>query len=136
GHLFSGPLVFTSNSDAVWHGPNPFSFLADQWENGPEAMLLCVPIHRALGRIPPGDFGLSDDRLAKRGGDLVYTGIQIIQLDAVLNHPETVFSLNAVWDDMLSRNAVSIATYPGQWCDVGRPENISLAAQLLDSPRV
>lgn len=129
--FFDNPHVFTSNSDAIWAGPNPFTILADGWDTTVDAMLLCVPIDRALGRIPPGDFVVNAAGSLQRGPDLVYTGIQIIRLELVSRFPETTFSLNKIWDPLIAQGRLKAAIYPGKWCDVGRPENLELAASLM-----
>ncbi|MBC7181460.1 MAG: nucleotidyltransferase family protein, partial [Roseovarius sp.] len=41
-----------------------------------------------------------------------------------------------LWDMMLAKGRLYAADYPGQWCDVGRPEGISLAETLLAAPDV
>ncbi|WP_146590316.1 nucleotidyltransferase family protein [Puniceibacterium confluentis] len=123
--------VFTLNTDAVWSGPNPLDLLAAGWDpSGMEGLLLCVPLHQALGRKGAGDFRLEHGRL-HRGGDLVYTGAQILRTDGLAEIPETVFSLNLLWNRMQARGTLFGITYPGQWCDVGHPEGIALAESLL-----
>lgn len=129
---FSGSTVFTSNSDAIWSGENPFLFLAKHWEDDCDALLLCAQINNIHGREKPGDFDLSENGTIKRAGNLVYLGIQIIRLSLVDEISESVFSLNLIWDTLIERNRLKIATYSGQWCDVGRPENIVVGEKLLE----
>ncbi len=123
--------VFTSNSDAIWSGPNPFTILAGQWApDRMDALLLLVPLDRAVGRQGGGDFDLKEGQLI-RGGDFVYTGVQILKCRPVADHPEEVFSLNVIWDRIASENRLFGAVYPGHWCDVGHPDGIALAERLL-----
>ncbi len=123
--------VFTLNTDAVWSGPNPLDLLAASWEpERMDALLLCVPLSRALGRKGAGDFTLDQGQLL-RGGDLVYTGAQILRTDDLAEIPETAFSLNLLWNRMDARGRLFGLTYPGTWCDVGHPEGIALAETLL-----
>ncbi len=129
--VLKSQTVFTSNSDAIWSGPNPFSALAKHWMPASmDALLLLVPLDRAVGRQGGGDFDLQNGRLI-RSGDFVYTGVQILNTDPVVAHRESVFSLNTVWDTIASRDRLYGAVYPGHWCDVGHPEGIALAEQLL-----
>lgn len=128
--LLKSKTVFTSNSDAVWSGPNPFTALAADWSPGQmDALLLLVPLDRAVGRKGGGDFALTDGRLS-RPGDFVYTGVQILNTDMVATHPGEVFSLNKVWDRIARSGRLFGAVYPGRWCDVGHPEGLALAERL------
>lgn len=130
--LLKAGTVFTSNSDAIWSGPNPFQILRDAWsDRDMDALLLLVPLERAHGRRGGGDFDLVDGKLIRRG-NFVYTGVQILKTDAVAAHPKEVFSLNEVWDRMGETGRLCGAVYPGHWCDVGHPEGISLAESLLE----
>lgn len=125
--------VYTLNTDAVWSGPNPLALLRDAWEpDRMDALLLCVPLARAIGRRTPGDFTLQPDGQLTRAGDLVYTGAQIIRTEGLHDIPDTAFSLNRLWNDQAARNRLFGMTYPGKWCDVGHPDGIALAEDMLD----
>ena len=129
--LMGAAPVFTLNTDAIWDGPNPLCLLAERWDPARmDALLLCVPLERALGRKGGGDFRLDDGRL-RRGGDLVYTGAQILRTDGLADFPQKAFSLNLCWTRMQEQGRLFGLTYPGRWCDVGHPEGIALAESLL-----
>ena len=134
--LFRGAKAFTSNGDAIWSGPNPFSTLALHWQDKCDALLLCAPISQIHGRLAPGDFAVSNDGKITRGGDWVYLGVQIIRLGALNEITEKVFSLNVIWDLLMKRGTLYAAHYSGQWCDIGTPENIALGAAILGKPDV
>lgn len=124
--------VFTMNTDAVWSGPNPFSVLCKSWN--PElmdALLLCIPPENAVGHAGRGDFTLGKHGQAERGPGFIYSGIQIIQPDVVRAIDQDVFSLNIVWDRLIASNRLFGAPYPGKWCDVGQPQSIALAEEML-----
>ena len=124
--------VFALNTDAVWSGPNPLRLLAEAWDpERMDALLLCVPVARAIGRKGGGDFTVGTDGRLSRGGDAVYTGAQIIRTDGLASVPEPVFSLNLLWNAMATENRLYGLPYPGQWCDVGHPEGITLAEDML-----
>lgn len=134
--LGPGP-VFTMNSDAVWRGPNPLCHLAGPWDAAEmDALLLCIPPHAARGHGGAGDFQLARDGRLTRGPGLVYSGVQILSPDLLRDIPETSFSLNRIWDRMAARGRLFGASYPGQWCDVGRPEGIALAEEMLGAGHV
>lgn len=129
--------VFTMNSDAVWRGPNPLDHLAKLWQpEQMDALLLCIPPQNALGHNGPGDFIIAEDGTAQRGPGQIYSGLQIIKTDLLPDIPETRFSLNILWDIMLERNRLHATPYPGKWCDVGRPESIQIAEDMLGHPDV
>ncbi|MGP6088627.1 nucleotidyltransferase family protein [Antarctobacter jejuensis] len=125
--------VYTMNTDAVWNGPNPLDLLRDAWKpDQMDALLLCIPTARAIGRKTDGDFTLQSDGQLTRKGDLVYTGAQIIRTESLHDFPEQVFSLNRLWNVQAERGRLFGLTYPGQWCDVGHPEGIHLAEEMLN----
>ncbi|WP_375174036.1 nucleotidyltransferase family protein [Pseudooceanicola sp.] len=126
--LGSGP-VFTMNSDAVWKGPNPLALLAEAWREDMEALLLCIPPDQARGHSGAGDF--TSGPPVTRGPGLIYSGAQIIRTDGLSAIKEQAFSLNLLWNEMLERGTLHVLPYPGAWCDVGRPEGIALAEDML-----
>ncbi|WP_420568990.1 nucleotidyltransferase family protein [Thalassovita sp.] len=133
--LGAGP-VLTMNTDAAWAGPNPVPLLTQAWDPSKmDALLMCVPPENAIGHAGQGDFLLKDDRLS-RGPGLVYSGVQIIKTDLLHQIPERAFSLNLLWNQMLAEGRIFGLSYPGKWCDVGRPEGISLAEDMLGAADV
>lgn len=134
--LGAGP-VFTMNSDALWSGPNPLRLLAGAWQpERMDALLLCAERANAIGHRGQGDFIIGGDRPARRGPDAVYCGLQIVKPEGLHQIGATAFSLNRLWDGMLSDNRLFALPYPGKWCDVGQPEGIALAEEMLRSADV
>lgn len=130
--LLKDDTVQTLNSDAVWRGPNPLNILGEAWNPDiMEALLLLVPKAQTIGFQGRGNFVMANDGALQRGDGAVYTGAQILKTHTLSAIREKVFSLNVVWDEMISRRKVFGIIYPGQWCDVGRPSGISLAEKLL-----
>ncbi|OIQ33198.1 MAG: nucleotidyltransferase [Alphaproteobacteria bacterium MedPE-SWcel] len=135
--LLNSDCVFTLNPDVAWNGPNPLKTLEHEWKDDHmDALLLCVPTHRAIGRIGSGDFSITQSGHIQRGGDMVYTGAQIVKPDLLDQIPETVFSLNLLWDMLIADGRACAVEYPGQWCDVGRPDGIELAEKMMASSDV
>ena len=128
--LGEGPVV-TSNTDAVWRGPDPVGALTDAWEDGLEGLLLLVPAANATGHAGGGDFDLNARRRLSRGTGFVYTGLQILRTDRLREVPEAVFSLNLIWDAMIAADRLGGLVWDGHWCDVGRPQTIPLAEAML-----
>lgn len=129
--LGSGP-VMTLNPDVVWTGPNPMSALSQAWDDGMEALLMLVPLDRAIARQGAGDFALDTEHRIGRKGDFVYAGAQIIRPDRLADIPEDVFSLNRLWDLLIAKGRAFGLVHQGGWCDVGYPQAIPLAEALLD----
>ena len=130
--LGDGP-VFTMNSDAIWAGPNPLHLLQDNWDPAKmDALLVCVPTAQVVGHAGSGDFTLSEDGTLSRGPGVVYGGIQIIKTDLLDQIPKPAFSLNVVWDMMQAEGRLCGLRYPGEWCDVGHPDGITLAEDMLE----
>jgi MurNAc alpha-1-phosphate uridylyltransferase len=131
--LGEGP-VLTMNSDAIWRGPNPLSHLEALWDDARMgALLLCLPPGRVRGHAGSGDFLRDAEGRLARGPGLVYTGVQIIDPACLAAITEPVFSLNRAWDALGAQGRLFGAVYPGEICDVGRPEGIALAEDMLDA---
>lgn len=131
--LGTGP-VFTLNSDAVWAGPNPLSWLRDAWR--PEqmgALLLLVPLERTVGYSRAGNFAADPrGRLTRDPRGMVYTGAQVLHTKGLAAIDQRSFSLNVLWDQMLPDGQLFGIEYPGYWADVGTPEGITLAERMLE----
>lgn len=129
--LGQGP-VFTMNPDVIWSGPNPLEMLRDAWRpEQMDALLMCVPVARALGHSGKGDFTARPNGQIIRGMGLIYGGVQILKTDGLEGIAQKAFSLNVLWDRMLAENRLYSVVYPGRWCDIGHPEGLKLAETLL-----
>lgn len=129
--LGPGP-VMTLNPDVVWTGPNPIAALRAAWDGARmDALLMLVPLAAARGRVGGGDFARDGQGRITRGGGLVYGGAQIIRPDRLAEIDESAFSLNRLWDLLIADGRAFGITHPGAWCDVGRPDCIALAEDML-----
>lgn len=132
--LGAGP-VFTLNTDAVWTGPNPLATLRAAWDPARmDALLLLIPADRARGHKGAGDFTRAADGQIARGPGLVYSGAQVLNPAGLAAIPDTVFSLNRLWDRIGQEGRLFGVVHRGGWCDVGRPEGISEAEAMLADP--
>jgi MurNAc alpha-1-phosphate uridylyltransferase len=62
--------VVTTNTDAIWLGPNPFPLLMDAWDpDRMDGLLVCVPRTKTHGHPGTGDFDLDDAGRITRGRD-------------------------------------------------------------------
>lgn len=128
--LGNGPVA-TLNPDVVWSGVNPLTQLLDAWDEGMDALLALVPLGNATARLGAGDFAMAGDGRISRHGDFVYGGAQIIRPDLLDRIPDKVFSLNRLWDMMIARGRAFGVVHTGGWCDVGRPDAIAQAEDML-----
>jgi N-acetyl-alpha-D-muramate 1-phosphate uridylyltransferase len=132
--LGPGP-VLALNTDAVWTGQNPLSQLLAAWDGARmDALLLLLPVAAATGHGGRADFARdSAGRISRGHGHEtdVYLGAQIIKTTDLAGFPDRVFSLNLLWDQMITRGRAYGLIHQGGWCDVGRPEGIATAEALL-----
>ncbi|MEP5757967.1 MAG: nucleotidyltransferase family protein [Litoreibacter sp.] len=133
--LLANSTVLTLNSDAIWAGPNPLDLLAMSWDPAHmDALMLMIPLPHMVGPTRNGDFRLNDDgTLTRDPGGQVYTGAQIVKIDELENFKEPAFSLNKLWNKLEKRGTLFGQTYAGKIADVGTPEGIGLAENLLDT---
>ena len=129
--LFDSSTIVTLNSDAVWRGAEPLESLLNAWDSKFEALLLLVPIDKAIGHTGTGDFDLNQNNTISRGTEFVYTGLQATKTTRYAGVSQRVFSSNIVWDKMIESGGAHGVIYDGLWCDVGQPESIPLADSLL-----
>ena len=130
--LGPGP-VMTLNPDVIWTGSNPLTQLQAAWDDSRmDALLMLIPLAQATARQGAGDFSLDPQGRLIRQGDFVYGGAQIIRPDRLAEIPDTVFSLNKLWDLLIADDRAFGLIHQGGWCDVGSPEAIPLAEALLD----
>ena len=130
--LLGDSPVITMNTDAVWSGPNPIPLLQQAWDpEQMDALLISIPRANAIGHTGKDDFTIGADGRLKRGPGVVYGGVQIIKTELLHQIDEQAFSLNVLWNRMLSEDRLFGLTYPGFWCDVGHPSGIDLAEKML-----
>lgn len=135
--VLGGGTVVTMNTDAVWSGPNPIDLLGQAWDpDRMDALLIGIELTRAIGYDGTGDFTLGQDGKLTRGPGVLYGGVQIIKTELLHDIPESVFSLNVLWNVMLNRERLFGLSYPGHWCDVGHPAGIAQAEEMLAGTHV
>ncbi len=128
------------NSDNLWiDGPvDSLKLLASNWNDEVmDALLLLVPLARAHCHNGRGDFHMSAtgalSRRKPRGvAPFVYTGIQMVSkrlFDG--GTPDGPFSTNILWDRAIDAGRCFGAVHQGLWFDIGRPENIRKAEEML-----
>ena len=133
--LGDGPVV-TLNTDAVWSDTTALDVLATAWRPHMDGLMVLVPQDRAIGHLGQGDFAMDTQGKLQRGQGYIYTGLQIVRTDLLCEIEEDVFSLNKLWDRFLAKETLFGVVYDGQWCDVGQPQSIQLAQDMLERSHV
>ena len=96
-----------------------------------EALVALVPPARAVGHRLTSGFVMGANNRLIRGTAMAYTGAQIITTSRLGAIEEPIFSINLLWDQMIAANGLFGMEYGGLWCDVGRPENIAMAEEMM-----
>jgi N-acetyl-alpha-D-muramate 1-phosphate uridylyltransferase len=145
GLVQAKPLIdespfFCINADNYWTDgqTNALRQLATAWDDGRmDVLMLLVPFEQANNTQGQGDFHLDDEgRLSRRKGDApapyVWTGIQIISKNLIVDPPEPVFSTNIFWDRAIADGRCFGAVHDGTWFDVGYPGAIAMTEAKLE----
>ena len=131
--LGDGP-VLTLNTDAVWTGANPLTQLMAAWDDAAmDQLFLLLPADQALSATGRSDVVMDAtgrvDWARGRNGFL-YLGAQIIR-PTLLTDPDPTFSLHGPWTRAMEAGRAFGLVHNGRWCDVGHPEGIAIAEQML-----
>lgn len=128
------------NADNFWvDGPvDALKLLASGWDEARmDGLLLLVPLAQANCHQGRGDFHMSAtgalSRRRPRGvAPFVYTGIQMLSRRFFADDvPDGPFSTNLLWDRAIAKGRLFGAVHQGLWFDIGRPENIKIAEEML-----
>jgi MurNAc alpha-1-phosphate uridylyltransferase len=146
GLVQAAPLIdsdpfLSLNSDNLWvDGPaDTLRLLASHWDEAKmDALLLLVPLARALNHKGMGDFHMSrTGRLRRRDrshvAPFVFTGIQMLSKRLLRDAPEGPFSTNILWDRAIEEGRCFGAVHQGLWFDVGTPTSIKLTESALQN---
>ena len=146
GLVRAAPLIdadpfLALNSDNLWvDGPaDTLKLLASHWDDAKmDALLLLVPLARALNHKGMGDFHMTrTGRLRRRQrshvAPFVFTGIQMMSKRLLRDAPEGPFSTNILWDRAIEEGRCFGAVHQGLWFDVGTPTSIGLTEAALQN---
>ena len=138
--LFGPHPMATLNADNVWRGPNPLTRLSEAFDPARMgALLLLTPRHKAVGRKGVGDFRIAPDgriTLDKSDDSHVFLGAQILDPRHCVGTPRDAFSLHEAWQVFSDQGRLFGLIYDGAWADVGHPEGIMLAEEMLEGADV
>jgi MurNAc alpha-1-phosphate uridylyltransferase len=138
--LIDADPFLSINSDNLWvDGPvDTLQLLAQAWDDERmDALLLVVPHARAYCHVGAGDFhmdprGKLTRRRAHGVAPFVYIGIQMLSKRLFEGEmPSGAFSTNLLWDRAIATGRLYGAVHQGLWFDIGRPESIRRAEEML-----
>lgn len=138
--LLDADPFLVANSDNLWvDGPiDSLRLLATNWDDARmDALLLLVPLARAHCHTGRGDFHMSATGALRRRGPhgvapFVFTGVQMMSKRLLAGDvPDGPFSTNILWDRAIAEGRLHGAVHQGLWFDVGRPESIRRAEDIL-----
>jgi N-acetyl-alpha-D-muramate 1-phosphate uridylyltransferase len=132
--LGEGPF-FIHNSDSVWaEGVTPaLPDMLRLWDpERMECLLLLAPLSTSIGYNARGDFDMAaDGRLARRGERQVvpfaFAGVSLCTAALFEDAPDGPFSLNVLWDRVLTKGRLHGVRLDGRWMHVGTPEALKEA---------
>ena len=107
---FSNEAFLVINPDTLWN----FHYLEELklmqkkfFENNKKCLLLVVNKKKSFDQLSKGDFNLKNNLISRKEGDnldYIYTGLQIIEPAVFANINEKVFSINKIWDELITSN--------------------------------
>lgn len=127
--------IVTVNSDAIFASGNPVQNLLENWHEGIDALLLCVPVEQTHHYGGVGDFYIENGAPIWRGdrksAPYVFTGLQIIRPNIATNMEGHVFSSKIIWQDLMDKNRIGATVFDGQWIDVGTKEALNGVRKMM-----
>ncbi|MFQ5783194.1 MAG: nucleotidyltransferase family protein [Alphaproteobacteria bacterium] len=138
GLLGDAPF-YAVNSDVLWRdsGASALGRLAAVWDGGAmDALLLVVPVERAVGYEGRGDFERDPNGGLRRRGaaahaSYVFTGVQLLHPRLFRDAPAGPFSLNLVYDRALAAGRLRGLVHAGDWLHVGTLAGLAEAERRL-----
>lgn len=143
-HFNNGNPFIAVNGDLIWseethpilkHLPGLFD------DSKMDALLLLMPRERAMGYFKAGDFFLDLEEGETTGklrwredaetAPYVYACIQILHPRLFEDMPEGPFSMTKIYRKASDAGRLYGVEYKGQWADMGTPEGMELAANML-----
>ena len=107
---FSNETFLIINPDTLWnsHYLEELKLMQKKFfENNKKCLLLVVNKKKSFDQLSKGDFNLKNNLISRKEGDnldYIYTGLQIIEPAVFANINEKVFSINKIWDKLITSN--------------------------------
>ena len=101
---FGDNPFFVINPDTVWskHYLTELKNLEDIYFKNKKPTLLLVNKKLSIDPSFEGDFNLNNEKISKDiENEFIFTGLQIINRDALMSEKSEVFSMNKVWNKLI-----------------------------------
>ncbi len=139
-HHFGNEAFFSVNSDVIWFEQDApaLKLLAQNWDDGLDALLLLHPTKNAVGYEGKGDFFADEaGSLIRRDPEgtapYIYTGLQILHPRIFAGCPTGAFSLNLLYDKAIhaSPPRLKAVIHTGELLNVGDEKGKALAEEHI-----
>jgi N-acetyl-alpha-D-muramate 1-phosphate uridylyltransferase len=138
---FGGEPLFVLNADIWWRDGEHSSLtqLNQFWDSSKvDALLLLVPVEKAMGYTGVGDYFLMPDGKAKYRGDTptapyIFSGIRIIHPRLLAGQEVRPFSIMPLFHNAEKQGRLYGLVYEGDWGDIGTLESLKA---INEDPRV
>ncbi len=137
--LLGSDPFFVINTDSFWiEGVRPnLGMLTDAWDDRKMDMLLMLaPTVSSVGYTGAGDFSMDKHGLLRRRTErtvspYVFAGVYIVHPRVLKDEKPGRFSMNRVFDKLLSKDRLYGALMDGLWLHVGTPDAIAAANRAV-----
>ncbi len=138
-HLGTDPF-FMVNTDSLWtEGAQPsLERLRRAWnDDSMDMLLLLCSTVSSHGYSGLGDFNCDSNGTITRRAEseiapFVFTGVYLVHPRIFKGAPKGKFSMNVLFDRAIETGRLKGLRHDGQWMDVGTPEAIQMAEDVLD----
>ncbi len=138
---FEGEPFFVLNADIWWRDAHQsgLSHLNQFWHSSTmDALLLLVPIEKALGYAGVGDYFLTPEghahyRKHKPAAPYIFSGIRVIHPRLLADQQVHPFSIVPLFHKAEEQNRLFGVVYDGDWGDIGTLESLKA---IREDPRV
>lgn len=126
-----GSNIFTLNADSIISSDkNILHMMSDRWQNNLDFLMLVQDIKNAVGYHGNGDLDIIDGKVVFQDNSAyVYTGLQIMNSEIIIQHQEDVFSLSKFFLDQNYHKTAMINS--GKWYHLTYPSDIFLINSII-----
>ncbi len=103
-------VFFVINPDTIWNKEykKEFKKMDSIYNNKRKPIMLLVDKNKSLDKSFKGDFNINSSKKIIKGkkNNYIFTGAQILNKSCFKNHKIKPFSMNKIWDKLISENKI------------------------------